>query len=1377
MALAKHTHKPILSWATRMKALTPLAVSTRFLLSGYLYCLALSLGPVLGVSQTYTQTIQTDKLVCNLKLWTQEDGIPQRTFEGGFQDSRGIVWLAWQNTLFRFDGRKMVRVWQNKDKLYDYHYSQFAEDQQHNIWWHRRHLYKPSTTIHIYAPREDRLYTLKEYLGEDANMLSQTDHLGMLSLNQTVYLNNPFAGRLWQYTDTLEQLISSPKQEDIPIKLFPAPNEYYWGLSSRSGVMLLDSNGKTMERYPQLNIKKHSFSLDQDFQLYRHFNTSGLQLVGIPDSLQHITLSGKGQHRLVNIHNDLFCPLPNTSIHLFKSDIGPLQVVRSNKILIGDLVAFLQERIPSLKLDLSDTPNSSIIQLDNGTILFSTSDRELVQLEITPNYFRTYLEGYNIRGLDIQGDKLYAVLSGLPSDICEVDLNNRSYRVTRKSEPKPNYYYNLFVEDNLALVTLGDGRLIQTTLDFKQTKTTFLTPGDTAITAVETKCIFPRPDSFIWYGCSKGLVETDQKTGQSRYLLENASVYWLHEYQADVEWAGTNRGIYNIPEDTFYLGDMPDGGAATVAHIYEQDPQNFWLSTHQGLIRWTPYTNDYDHYTEADGLISPFLHAIYPDQNGRLWISSNNGILSFDPETAKFTPYFKTDGLCSVEQNLISHTRGTDGRLYFGSINGINSFHPDSIPVASASVDDHFVVKKLTLYNANGATIRNMKYLDEANLPIVLSRACKQLSVDLIIPYFGFQRLNLEWRIPSQSKRWQRVSEDNQVFLLSLPYGKFDIELRAWLQKDKSIPVLATLSFEKAYPFYMYPSFWGAAVLLMAGVLFFLHRWRSKAMRSRNRELTAMVQQRTQELETQKDKILAQNQKLERVDATKNQLFNNISHELRSPLTLIQVAAERLSEGEQNAMAWTIKQQAQHVTQMIGDIMNLSKIELGMAKLKTKPVEWNSLLQQHFNMFKGLAECKQQAYQLHLSSNDPIYLQVDAEKMASILNNLIGNAIKYTPEGGRIEVHSQVGEAEIALLVKDTGPGILQNEQTDIFKRYFQGQASDGMAEPGYGIGLALCKEYTELMGGTIRVESTPQQGTSFIVKLPKTAATAPPARSQAAFAAETAAAPQRPSSPTAAGKDKPNILIVEDNKQILQLLNELLASDYQVRLTTNGQKAFEALMAQPDLYDLVISDIMMPAMDGYALLQKTRAHPKLGFIPFLMLTALTSDDDKLKALRLGVDAFVTKPFETLELKTRIRRLTDKQQLRRAYIKEQSAIAKLDTPSPAVEAEPERYDEAWLQKLEAIVRENLSRPEFKVTDLAFELHVSERTLRNYTKAYTGMPPSTYLQKARLDQALIYLREKKYKTVGEVAYTVGFKDTRYFSKLFKQTHGKAPSAYL
>ncbi|NBC07332.1 MAG: response regulator [Bacteroidetes bacterium] len=1310
-------------------------------------------------------------------MWTQEDGVPQRAFEGGFQDSRGIVWLSWQNQLFRFDGHKMVRVWRNKDKLYDFHFSQFAEDRQHNIWWYRKKRYQPTATLHIYAPREDKLYTLKEYLGKDADRLPPSNLLGMFSLNQTVYLNAPSAGRLWQYADTLEQLIASPGQEDTPRKLFPAPHGHYWGLSRKSGIVLLDSNGGTMARYPQLNLDKYHFSLDQDFKLYRHSNTSGLQPVGIPDSLQHITSSDKGQRKLVDIYDDLFHPLPNTSIHLLRSGKGPLRVISNNEILIEDLIAFLQERMPRLKLGLSDTPNASIVRLDDGTILLPTLDRGLVQLEISPSYFRTYLKGYNIRGLDTEGEKLYAVLSGLPSDLYEVDLNGNSYRTTKKSRAVPNYYYDLLIEDNLAFITLGDGQLLQTPLESKQLGATLMLGEDTSVDGTEAKCIFLRPDSLVWYGSYQGLIEVDRATGRSRYLMEDVHVYWLHEDQAGVAWAGTNRGIYNITEDTYYLDDMPNGGAVRVAHICEQDPQNFWLSTHQGLIRWTPYTNDYDHYTEADGLSNNFLHAVYPDQSGRLWISSNNGILSFDLKTAKFTPYFTTDGLCSDEQNLISHTQAPDGRLLFGSINGINSFYPDSMPVAAASVNDHFVVKKLNLYDANGATIRHMKYLDEANMPILLPEACKQLSVDLIIPYFGFQRLNLEWRIPSQSERWQRVSEDNQVFLLSLPYGKFDMELRAWTPKNMNTPALATLSFERAYPLYMYPSFWGAAILLMAGVLWLLYRWRSRAMRARNRELTAMVQQRTQELETQKDKILAQNKKLEKVDATKNQLFNNISHELRSPLTLIQVAAEQLTKGDRDALARTIKQQAQHVTQMIGDIMNLSKIELGMAKLKTKPVEWNSLLQQHFSMFKGLAERKQQYYQLHLNPNDAVYLQVDTEKMVSILNNLIGNALKYTPEGGHVEVHSHVGDTEITLLVNDTGPGIPEDEQADIFKRYFQGQASDGMAEPGYGIGLALCKEYTELMGGNIDVESTPQQGTSFIVRLPKTNATVLPASSKPAATVETAAAPPPSYSPAAAEKDKPKILIAEDNEQILQLLHKMLASDYQVRLTTNGQAALEALEAQPDAYDVVISDIMMPVMDGYTLLQKTRAHPKLGFTPFLMLTALASADDRLKALRLGVDAFVTKPFETLELKTRIKGLVDKQQLRRAYIKEQSAIAKLGPPSPAVEAELERYDEAWLQKLEATVRENLPRPEFKVTDLAFELHVSERTLRNYIKTYTGMPPSTYLQKARLDQALLYLKGKKYKTVGEVAYAVGFKNTRYFSKLFKQTHGKTPSAYL
>lgn len=429
----------------------------------------------------------------------------------------------------------------------------------------------------------------------------------------------------------------------------------------------------------------------------------------------------------------------------------------------------------------------------------------------------------------------------------------------------------------------------------------------------------------------------------------------------------------------------------------------------------------------------------------------------------------------------------------------------------------------------------------------------------------------------------------------------------------------------------------------------------------------------------------------------------------------------------------------------------------------------------------GLAERKHISFELILPEDTSIYLKTDPEKVEHILNNLLANALKFTPEGGRVVVRSEINNDTAELVVADSGPGISTDEQKIIFKRYHQGEEGQKNENGGYGIGLALCKEYTEFLGGRIWVESEPAQGASFFVHLPLDPVSEAELSTLVPMGVKSQEKNPRTLAKILSDQDKKAyLLVVEDNPDLLHQLTQILGSNYHVHTATNGEEAYQQLQAQPELYDLIISDVMMPLMDGFMLLNKTRAHPLLGFIPVLFLTAAGSVEDKLKALRLGVDAFITKPFELVELLTQVENLVKKQQERKKHrgrflsndeLAENKANSSIDaekTPS---------YDEAWLQELEDIVRKNLYRTDFKITDIAFELHLSERTLRNYIKSYTGRTPLSYLQKARLDQALQLIKEGKYKTLGEIAYAVGFKDAQYFSRLFKKEFGKVPNDYM
>jgi CheY-like chemotaxis protein/AraC-like DNA-binding protein len=435
-------------------------------------------------------------------------------------------------------------------------------------------------------------------------------------------------------------------------------------------------------------------------------------------------------------------------------------------------------------------------------------------------------------------------------------------------------------------------------------------------------------------------------------------------------------------------------------------------------------------------------------------------------------------------------------------------------------------------------------------------------------------------------------------------------------------------------------------------------------------------------------------------------------------------------------------------------------------------------------MFDGLARQKQLDYRLELAPAEPTFLWVDVEKTERILVNLIGNALKFTPEVGRILVRSTSQDGQVEVVVSDTGPGIAEQEQELIFERYRQGSAAQGVAQPGYGIGLALSREYTELMDGRLWVESVPGAGASFFLQLPVQAAA--PADIQAEQEAEefTGAVPAPRTFAQVNGQARRgHLLLVEDHPELLAYLQEVLSGEYELSTAANGQQAWEILQEDTSI-DLVVSDVMMPLMDGFTLLQQTRNHPDLGYMPFLLLTALASDADRLKALRLGVDSYLTKPFSLEELRVRLANLVGQQWARKGAVKakvgaleQQGSTAVLSSQDTEDTAPPESYDDKWLCELEAVVREHLEHTYFKVPQMAEKMHVSERTLYTRLKDYTGLSPAEYLRKARLEVARQYLEERKCQTVKEVAYAVGMKDARHFSQLFRKEYGRSIQSYF
>ncbi len=551
----------------------------------------------------------------------------------------------------------------------------------------------------------------------------------------------------------------------------------------------------------------------------------------------------------------------------------------------------------------------------------------------------------------------------------------------------------------------------------------------------------------------------------------------------------------------------------------------------------------------------------------------------------------------------------------------------------------------------------------------------------------------------------------------------------------------------------------------------------------------AFITQRRQKkvLANQNTLIRKQTQKLEQLDASKTRFFANVSHELRTPISLIlgpihSVLKDPQLSAKQSKLLNMAADNGKQLERLVTEILDLGKLEIGKINVEKKPTHLSSFFNNYCAQFESLAQRKNIHYTIDNQLDSTIYAAIDQEKSRQILYNLLSNAFKFTTSEGRIKVGLALTQLSFQLTVEDSGQGIHAEDIPKLFDRYFQTSRPDKPADGGTGIGLAICKEYTKLLNGKIEVQSTLGQGSTFLVSFPveimKSNAV------QEHLPAPKATKPLKPELettepiptgiPGAAKTKKPKLLIVEDNPELQDYISFILSEHYAVSTADNGKEALKLLKGKtqdvPPLQpDLIISDLMMPIMDGFQLLSALKSNDTTRHLPVIMLTARAELKDKLHALRIGVDDYIVKPFDEEELLARIQNLLTYQASRIQEIGRGEDIS----ASPEMGAE----DRDWLAGFETFVQDKIGDNTLSIPDLAEAFAMSESTLLRQLKRLTGLTPKKYLQEIRLHQARTLLENRTYNSISTVASKVGYDDHRSFSRSFKKRFGKLPSDLL
>ena len=836
------------------------------------------------------------------------------------------------------------------------------------------------------------------------------------------------------------------------------------------------------------------------------------------------------------------------------------------------------------------------------------------------------------------------------------------------------------------------------------------------------------PDGSKWIGLPRGLLRAAPAEGKgySFTLLTNAP---------------TQRN--SLPDNGIrsLLTDPVDGGI-------------LWIGTAGGgLSRLDIRTGKFTHFNTQNGLPDNVVYGIVPDDEGHLWLSTNKGLTKFNPATRQFQYFYKSDGLQENEFNTYAAGKAPDGALLFGGVNGLTIFQPSDL---NASKPPPAV--RITGLKINGLSIdprdsaalirSDIQFLETLEFPFSNNNITLQfVALDLTQPDRNRFRFYLEGAEPE----WAHEGFEHTAQYLNLPPGKYVFKVKGANSDGIWNETPVALHITILPPWYRSSLAYLIYALLFGGGIYSFYRF-----------------QLSRRLEH------AENARLKELDQIKSRIYTNITHEFRTPLTIILGMADTLEKGgsngesSKNATA-LIKRNGQNLLTLINQMLDLSKLETGKMSLHRTRGDIISFIKYLGESFHSFASTK--GVHLHFLTEIPeLEMAFDREKIQAILFNLLSNAIKFTPETGHVYVQISEKEAKqqrwLSIRVKDTGIGIAADQLPLIFDRFYQADDAATRKSEGTGIGLALVRELVKLMNGDIQVSSSPGEGATFNVLLPVAAPDASDPAEMEAPVAEIPAPGPLPFPPALSSdaNDGPLVLLVEDNADVMDYLKACIGADYQFAVAHNGREGLE--MALQLIPDLVLSDVMMPEMDGLEMCRRLKNDERSSHIPVVLLTARADIASRIEGLSRGADDYLAKPFDRGELLARMSNLI---LLRRQLHARYASLAPAPTSDPDLQME-----DAFLQKIRAVVEAHLSDTDFEMPQLERALGMSRSQIFRKVRALTGRSPSLYMRSVRLHRAKELLQTTRM-SVSEIAYEVGFATPAYFSTAFQEEFGAPPSA--
>ena len=763
------------------------------------------------------------------------------------------------------------------------------------------------------------------------------------------------------------------------------------------------------------------------------------------------------------------------------------------------------------------------------------------------------------------------------------------------------------------------------------------------------------------------------------------------------------------------------------------------------------------------------VKSIVEDKDGNLWFTTEIGLSCFNKDTEQFRNYDRYDGFLNVELEESSALRTLSGDLWLGSRQGILTFSPNKLETQNMNYDTRIVDFKISnrdlrSFHEDPVLKESITFADAIRLKYNQSMFTIEFAA---LNFYNPNRVFYRYILEGYEKEWHYNGKNRIASYTNVPPGSYTFRVETIDEANPELVSNRTLAITILPPWWL--SWWAIVIYVVLGIiaLYFSLRLAFFMIKMKN---DIYIEQKVSEM--------------------KIKFFTNISHELRTPLTLIKGPIQELREHETLSPKGVqyvelMEKNTNQMLQLVNQILDFRKIQNGKMRLHVSLIDFNELVVSFQKEFRVLSEENEVSFTFQLP-DAAIMIWADKEKLSIVIRNIISNAFKFTPSGGSIHVVAGLTEdgEHCFLRVEDNGIGIPQNKLTEIFERFSQGENAKNSYYQGTGIGLALSKEIVNLHHGVIRAESPEGKGTVFIVEL--LLGKEHYRISEVDFYVsdtETAPAGDVSSTDIMAEEDSeeqteidaslPNLLLVEDNKDLCQLIKLQLEDKFNIHIANNGVEGLKKV----HLYhpDIVVTDQMMPEMDGLEMLQSIRKDFQISHIPVIILTAKNDEGAKTKAITLGANAYITKPFSKEYLLARIDQLLSERLLFRERIRLQMENQKT-TEEDSYEQYLVKKDVQFLEKIHQVIEENMDDSDFNIDTIASGIGLSRSAFFKKLKSLTGLAPVDLVKEIRLNKSVELIKNTDL-SISEIAFAVGFKDSGYYSKCFRKKYNQTPREYM